>query len=248
MSAVCLLSFLSCSLVDQEFRDLSDWINLPDVPANETLDDPTVPTLTAERIHHLYTTPLTEPEALYVHLLFGLLDSNLGIIESNFASTVYTGFKTLEQRWPELVRDIETGVLNQDLDIPEEVRVHIQQEVKPNPQRAAELKKQFELGFDDIARRIWPSLNLILAITTGTMSLYHKVLSTTTTTCTSIPTYSPIYGASEGLFSVNLCPERPNPTYCLVPSVQFYEFIPVSLSQVEQPTTLLMHQLKLGEE
>lgn len=206
----------------------------------------------AKRIHHLYTTPppayaiKTEPEALYVHLLFGLLDSNLGIIESNFASTVYTGFRTLEKRWPELVRDIETGVLNQDLDIPEEVRGLIQQEMKPNPERAAELKKQFELGFDNIAKRIWPSLNLILATTTGTMSLYHKALSTTT--CSSIPTYSPIYGASEGLLGVNLFPGRPNPTYCLVPSAQFYEFIPVSHSQEEQPTTLLMHQLKLGEE
>jgi len=206
----------------------------------------------AKRIHHLYTTPppaygiKTEPEALYIHLLFGLLDSNLGIIESNFASTVYTGFKTLEHRWPELVRDIETGVLNLDLDIPDDVRELVQQELKANPERASELRKQFELGFDNIAKRIWPSLNLILATTTGTMSLYHKAL--TTTTCSSIPTYSPIYGASEGLLGVNLYPARPNPSYCLVPTAQFYEFIPVVQSGEEQPSTLLMHQLEVGEE
>ena len=206
----------------------------------------------AKRIYHLYSTPpaaysiLTEPEALYVHLLFGLMDSNLGIIESNFASTIYTGFKTLEQRWPELVRDIETGVLNPDLNIPDDIRVEIQREMKPNAKRANELKEQFELGFDDIAKRIWPSLNLILATTTGTMSLYHKALSRTT--CSSVPTYSPIYGASEGLLGVNLVPSSSQPTYCLVPNAQFFEFIKTSDSSEDQPTTLLMHQLELGEE
>ena len=41
----------------------------------------------------IFSFVCSEPEALYIHLLFGLMDENLGIIESNFASTVYTGFK-----------------------------------------------------------------------------------------------------------------------------------------------------------
>ena len=36
------------------------------------------------------------------------------------------GFKTLESRWEELVKDIETGTINPDLDIPEDVRAEIQ--------------------------------------------------------------------------------------------------------------------------
>ena len=36
------------------------------------------------------------------------------------------GFKTLEERWPELVRDIETGTLCPSLDIPLDVREQIQ--------------------------------------------------------------------------------------------------------------------------
>lgn len=174
------------------------------------------------------------------------MDSNLGIIESNFASTIYTGFKTLEQRWPELVKDIETGVLNPDLDIPINIRDEIQREMKPNATRAKELKEQFELGFNNIAKRIWPSLNLILATTTGTMSLYHQALSTST--CSTIPTYSPIYGASEGLLGVNLFPGRPDPSYCLVPNAQFFEFIKTCDSSEEQPRTMLLHQLEVGEE
>jgi len=205
-----------------------------------------------KRIHHLYSTPppaykiVTEPEALYVHLLFGLMDSNLGIIESNFASTIYTGFKVLEQRWPELVSDIETGVLNPALDIPENIRDEIQQEMKPNVKRARELEEQFKLGFDDIARRIWPSLNLILATTTGSMSLYENALSSKT--CSKVPIYSPIYGASEGLLGVNLVPNTTESYYCLIPNAQFFEFIKISDSSEKQPSTLLLHQLVLGEQ
>ena len=45
----------------------------------------------------LYTTPeaaldvLTEPELMYLHLLFALKDRALGTIEANFANLVYTG-------------------------------------------------------------------------------------------------------------------------------------------------------------
>merc|ERR1711936_690898 len=152
----------------------------------------------------------------------------------------------LEQRWPELVRDIETGVLNPALDIPESIRDEIQQEMRPNVKRASELEEQFKLGFDGIARRIWPSLNLILATTTGSMSLYNSALSSNT--CSKVPMYSPIYGASEGLLGVNLVPDTTESYYCLIPNAQFFEFIKTSNSSEEQPSTLLLHQLVLGEQ
>lgn len=50
---------------------------------------------------------MTEPEALYVQLLFALSDRNLGMVEANFASLVYNAFKALEVHWPALVEDIE---------------------------------------------------------------------------------------------------------------------------------------------
>ena len=49
----------------------------------------------------LYTTPpaaydiMSEPEALYVYVLFALKDRNLGCIESNFISAVYNMYKVL---------------------------------------------------------------------------------------------------------------------------------------------------------
>ncbi|XP_016378381.1 uncharacterized protein LOC107716443 [Sinocyclocheilus rhinocerous] len=51
---------------------------------------------------HLYTTPapiyqvLNDRDALYLHLLFGLKDHYLGMLESNFSSTVFYAFRALQ--------------------------------------------------------------------------------------------------------------------------------------------------------
>lgn len=65
---------------------------------------------------------MTEPEALYIHLLFALKDRNLGILEANFAQLVYSGLLTLEAQWKSLVEDVELGRVNPILNIKEDVR------------------------------------------------------------------------------------------------------------------------------
>jgi len=205
----------------------------------------------AKRIYHLYSTPppayriLSEPEALYIHLLFGLTDPNIGIIESNFASTVYTGLKSLECSWQDLVQDIENGTIKKDLDISQDVRLELEKELKADPQRAEELRKEFEQGFDNIVRRIWPNMNLVLCTTTGSMEMYYKALKSKY--LKEVPTYSPIYGASEGLLGVNLFPDRPDSRYCLIPDAQFFEFIPQENMDDENPQTKLLHEVNKGE-
>ena len=65
---------------------------------------------------------MTEPEALYIHLLFALKDRNLGVLEANFAQLVYAGLFALENQWRSLVEDIELGRVNPDLEIEDSVR------------------------------------------------------------------------------------------------------------------------------
>lgn len=65
---------------------------------------------------------MTEPEALYIHLLFALKDRNLGILEANFAQLVYSGLLVLEAQWKSLVEDVELGRVNPILNIKEDVR------------------------------------------------------------------------------------------------------------------------------
>ena len=130
----------------------------------------------------LYTTPLagydimSEPEALYVHLLFGLMDRNLGMIEANFASLVHTGFVELERRWRNLVQDIEQGYICPSLKIDERIRENLNKMMKPDKLRAAELRVEFKKGFIGIAKRIWPHLNIVAAVDSGPFQMYRKLL------------------------------------------------------------------------
>lgn len=188
---------------------------------------------------------MTEPEALYIHLLFALKDRNLGILEANFAQLVYSGLLALEAQWKLLVDDIEHGRVNPGLEIKDEVRRKLDSLLKPDKKRADELREEFAKGFIGIAKRIWPHVNLVLACSTGSAHLYAVKLKDRY--LGDVPIYSPFYGATEGLIGVNLWPEETTPLYMLVPRAMFFEFIPVEDNSQEQPTTLFAENTEVGK-
>ncbi|XP_071786364.1 GH3 domain-containing protein-like [Asterias amurensis] len=196
----------------------------------------------------LYTTPLTgyeimsEPEALYVHLLFGLMDRNLGMIEANFASLIHTAFVELERKWPSLVRDIEMGYICPSLDIDDGIRQSLNKMMKSDKARAEELRREFKKGFKGIAKRIWPHLNILAAVDSGPFEMYGKLLSEHYTE--GVPTYSALYAATEGLIGVNMWPKSEKRRYMLAPRSMFFEFIPVDKIFEDQPDTLFIDQVK----
>ncbi|XP_077984109.1 GH3 domain-containing protein-like [Glandiceps talaboti] len=197
---------------------------------------------------NLYTTPkagfeiMTEPEALYVHLLFALRDRNLGMMEANFASLVYMGFVALEKQWQQLVEDIEEGRVNPNLNVSDEVKMELNSLLKADAKRGAELRNEFQKGFDGIAQRIWPYMDLILTTDTGSSELYGQVLKSHY--AKGIPIYSPLYAATEGLLGINLWPKDTDRYYLLVPESMVFEFIPIGQSDETQPETLFMDQVE----
>ena len=204
----------------------------------------------SKRLLHIYSTPepayeiLSEPEALYIHLLFALRDPQIGVIEANFASLVFNAFKTLEREMPNLVKDIAHGTLNPDLKLKAEVREKLEALLTPDPQRAAELQTAVEGGSEGLAKRVWPDLHVVLCTDTGTFSLYGEKLRQTF--LKGVPLYSPIYGATEGLIGVNIWPKDVPSRYLLHPRSQFFELIPVAHAEEDQPQTRLLHQVLLG--
>ncbi|XP_055893711.1 GH3 domain-containing protein-like [Biomphalaria glabrata] len=199
---------------------------------------------------HIYTTPMpaydvkSEPEALYLYLLFALLDPHVGMIEANFASIVYNAFCTLDAQLVQLATDIKQGVINHDLKIDPAVREQLQDLLKPNPVRAKELLEAAEKGKVGLARRIWPELQVVLAADTGTFDLYAEKLRNEF--CKDVPLYSPIYAASEGLLGINIWPNQLPSRYLLHPRAQFFEFIPEDIMDEENPDAFLMHEVKDG--
>ncbi|XP_039895007.1 GH3 domain-containing protein [Simochromis diagramma] len=205
----------------------------------------------SRHILNLYTTPApafkvpSEKDTLYLHLLFALKDPNVGTLESNFASTVFYAFSALQERWQELVEDIERGKISTALSLEPKVRAKLEALMKPDPQRAAQLRAHFQDGFRGIAKRLWPHLNLVLAVDSGSNQIYGEMLRESY--CKGVPFYSPFYAATEGLIGVNLWPQESERRYLLCPRSMFCEFLPESSLDEEAPHTLLMEEVKEGE-
>lgn len=68
--------------------------------------------------------------------------------------------------------------------------------MKPDPGRAALLRATFQEGFLGIARRLWPQLNLVLAVDSGSNQIYGEMLREHY--CKGVSFYSPFYAATEG--------------------------------------------------
>lgn len=199
---------------------------------------------------NLYTTPApafevtSEKDTLYLHLLFALKDPSVGTLESNFASTVFYAFSALQDRWQELVEDIELGQISHTLSLEPAVRSSLESLMKPDPGRATQLRAQFQEGSQGIAKRLWPHLNLVLAVDSGSNQIYGEMLRERY--CQGVPFYSPFYAATEGLIGVNLWPEEERRRYLLCPRSMFCEFLPEASLDQEQPHTLLMEQVEEG--
>ncbi|XP_023123252.2 GH3 domain-containing protein [Amphiprion ocellaris] len=200
---------------------------------------------------NLYTTPApafevpSEKDTLYLHLLFALKDPSVGTLESNFASTVFYAFSALQDRWQELAEDIEQGKVSSALSLEPQVRTRLEALMKPDPERAAQLRSHFQEGFRGIAKRLWPHLHLVLAVDSGSNQIYGEMLRENY--CKGVPFYSPFYAATEGLIGVNLWPQELNRRYLLCPRSMFCEFLPESSLEDETPQTLLMEEVKEGD-
>ena len=217
----------------------------------------------------LYTTPETafevqsENELLFLHALYALMDKNLGFIEANFCNRILNFFVVLDDKWEMLVEAIETGKLPKDLEIREEIRSQLESKLKPNLDRAQELKrirknhadvlqnctKESKDGKPSLARRIWPNLHTILSSETGTFQIYGEKLRQQYIG-EDITIYSPLYAATEGLIGVN--PDINGKTFVLHPEAMFYEFYDMDETNnddvIDPQKTLFIEQLEPGKE
>ena len=188
---------------------------------------------------------MDDRQLLLLHCLYALLDRNLGIIESNFASGVFNFFECMNQHWSELLASIETGKLPDSLVIDIDLKKKLEAKMKPRPARAAELRGIVEAPSSiSFARRAWPYMHSIMANETGSFDIYGKKLRTEWIGY-DIPIYSPIYAATEGLIGVNL--DYSGNAFILTPLAMFFEFIPIEQSNNEQPETLFLEQLETGK-
>ena len=186
------------------------------------------------RLLFLYSTPaagytiIDDQAALYVHALFAARDQGLGIIEANFVSMPARLLALLRCEGERIATDVELGTLDRAIAqrLPPDTAAQLESHLGgANPRRAAEIRSALREGSPGLARRLWPSLRLILANATGPFAHYAERLRAGDGH--GVPILSTVYAASEGLLGVALNPtEDGGAAYCLVPRSAFFEFVP----------------------
>lgn len=196
---------------------------------------------------YLYTSPIEvmkvkdKEAANYLHLLFALKETSLLFINGVFISNIVDLFRTLEKYHEELVKDIRRGSISISLNLSEDLRKKLKEYLYPDSGKAERLKKEFSLGFEGIAKRIWPNLTYIGTVTGANFSIYDEKLNYYTG---NLPIYSPVYAASEGTIGIN--PYVKKIEYVIIPDTVFYEFIEEKDFNATNPKTCLVDELKVG--
>lgn len=206
----------------------------------------TLPRAVKNLLPYIYTSPL---EAVftnglmnlkYLHLRFALEDPDLSFMIAPFVTLLVDLMTLLESNWKQLCDEIEQGTLDPSASMPDDVRESLQAKLKPNPRRAAELRKEFERGFDTpIIPRIWKRMWGISTIGSGGFSAYTAKMRRYSG---DTPIFFMVYGASESLFAA--ADKVEDDTFVMIPEGGFYEFIPEDGPDEGKPLTI--SQLEVG--
>lgn len=185
----------------------------------------------------------------YLQLRFALENEKVSYIGSLIITLVTTMFDYLEDNWQRLCDDIEKGTIGEDVKITPELRKEYEKKFKPNPKRAAALRKEFEKGFDTpIAPRIWPRLTWAYGMIGSNLKIYVEKLRRSIGD--DIPIHNMGYAAAEDFFA--MATELNVHDGVLIPYGVFFEFIPVNddveEEDAENPKTVLIDELEVGKK
>ena len=181
-----------------------------------------------------------EAEFRYVNTRFALQDRNTMYVFSVFLKMFTDLMIYLKKHWETIVDDIEKGTVSEIAKATPEVMEMLKAKIRPDPVRAAELRREFKKGFDEtIVPRVWPNMSAICGIGTSTFEQFYKLSRTMTG---DIPYDFSIYGASEGLFAA--VDELNSAKQLMLVESCFYEFIPTE----DESRVLRLDELQVGKE
>lgn len=187
--------------------------------------------------------PSTETNARYLHARYGLAEKNVTVLHTTFTTFILDLFHYIENNWEMICDDIESGKIDPSVRMPDDVRAKLESELVPMPERAAELRKIFSEGFDNtITKRLWPNIQFMSGIGTGTFAAYLRHLREGYVG--DLPVFLTGVSASEGAFTV---PYRLNdPASVPVANTIFMEFLP--LGEEDPSKTRCLDEVEVGEE
>lgn len=177
-------------------------------------------------------------ESRYYTLLRCALMLPISSIYTLNPSTIVVLARRLGVYAERLVEDVERGTLTPPADLPDHITAALQQFLKPDQKRAAELKQLIARG-EFKPRLIWKNLSLICCWTKAAAAFYLQDLPEF---FGDLPVCDITYGASEGRGTVSIAPGK----QLLALRSHFFEFVPENeMGSGKRP--LLAHEVKTGE-
>ncbi|KAM7275198.1 hypothetical protein ACFE04_017064 [Oxalis oulophora] len=169
-------------------------------------------------------------QSMYSQLLCGLYQNNEVLrVGAVFASGFIRAIRFLEKNWKQLSYDIRNGTIDPKITDPV-VRESVAKILKPNPKLADFIENECSKHtWRGIITRIWPNTKYIDVIVTGTMSQYIPTLDFYSN---GLPLVCTMYASSECYFGLNLNPlcKPSEVSYTLIPTMAYFEFLPVNKS------------------
>ncbi|GER56552.1 auxin-responsive GH3 family protein [Striga asiatica] len=189
-------------------------------------------------------------QSMYSQILCGLCHNKEVLrVGAVFASGFIRAIRFLEKHWALFCHDIHTGSVNSLVSDPC-VREAVMRVVKPDPDLADFIELECRKGcWQGIITRLWPNTKYVDVIVTGTMSQYIPTLDYYSN---GLPLVCTMYASSECYFGVNLNPlcKPSEVAYTLIPSMAYFEFLPVHRNSIEKEQNELVDlvNVKLGQE
>ncbi|KAI3934671.1 hypothetical protein MKX01_012211 [Papaver californicum] len=191
-------------------------------------------------------------QSMYSQLLCGLYHSNeVFRLGAPNGSGLVQAIRFLKEHWTIMCNDIRTGsITNVKITDPSVLKA-VLKILKPNPELAEfiETECKRDESWKGIIARLWPNAKFIETTVTGsTMSHYIPTLDSYSN---SLPIVSIRYTSSECSLGLNLNPLcKPSEiSYTLIPTMGYFEFIPVEDHEKQQhPELVDLADVKLGQE
>ncbi|MBS5932127.1 MAG: GH3 auxin-responsive promoter family protein [Clostridiales bacterium] len=178
----------------------------------------------------------------YLHAMFALIDANMCSIFSPFMSFILEFIHYVNINKEMLIQNIEMGIIDDSINISEEDCATLLSTIKPNKERAAQLREIFEAYPTSWPKKVWPNLELILSTCSGSFLECTEVVRTYVGNGVNILGLG--FGSSECVFSMPV--ELNQNDAVLLPHTGFFEFLP--LGENDYTKTLTLDEIEVGKD
>lgn len=179
----------------------------------------------------------------YLLSLYALLEPDLTYCLCAFYSYFVEVLRFIEKNWQQLADDVEQGIINPNVEMPEDIRLKLSEQITPNPKRAAEIRSVMEHHEPGslFVPLLWKHLRGVMGIGTAGFGTYTEMLKRYCGPDFVFLLQGVV--ASEGIFSINY--DKNTPNSLLLPDSVFYEFKPEDAEGYDHLLTL--DQLEEGK-